>query len=313
MDYSEINDHEHGGSPWNSSPRQAPSGFGSQPDSPSRTMNNSTHEDVSDQDTMVASARQLSEAPTGAPGSPEITGTAQPYQQTAPQAQYQQPQSMPKPSRPQQQQSAPHRQQRPQPKYKLQAKITGLEGTGKKDMIVRFDVHTDLPRFRTTQFRDVRRTHAEFKKLADYLISSNPEAMVPAVPAVVTSAGAGTEENEARVKYNMQRWLNAVCSNEILMRDDEMIFFVESDFGYSPVVRLKQPATGVRRKYLKQFAPPPDNTPELYEARPVVKMFYLGSMDAGQKVANVVKARRGSYMDVVSYILQLMHYRAWHR
>ena len=90
----------------------------------------------------------------------------------------------------------------------------------------------------------------------------------------------------------MQRWLNTVCINEVLMRDEEMLLFVESDFGYSPVVRRKQPATGVRRRYLKQFAPPPDDTPELQNARPIVKLFYLGTMETGQKVDKVVKARR---------------------
>ena len=80
------------------------------------------------------------------------------------------------------------------------------------------------------------------------------------------------------------------------MHDNEVVLFVESDFGYSPVVKMKQPATGVRRKYLKQFAPPPDDTPELHDARPVVKRFYLASMDAGQKMDRVVKARRGTSM-----------------
>jgi hypothetical protein len=152
---------------------------------------------------------------------------------------------------------------------------------------------TNLPTFRTTQFRDVRRTHSEFQKLGDHLISANPEALVPAVPLSVTAAGAGTEEDELRIKTNIQRWLNVVCSNDVLMRDEEMVFFVESDAGYSPVVRRKQPATGVRRKVIKQFAPPPGDTPELAEARPVVKMFYLESMGAGQRVDKVVKARRG--------------------
>ena len=77
------------------------------------------------------------------------------------------------------------------------------------------------------------------------------------------------------------------------MRDDEMVLFTESDFGYSPMVKKKQPATGVRRKILKQFAPPPDDTPELQEARPIVKLFYLGAMDAGHKVDKLVKTRRG--------------------
>ncbi len=91
----------------------------------------------------------------------------------------------------------------------------------------------------------------------------------------------------------MQRWLNYVCSNEVLMRDEEMVLFVESDFGYSPLMKKKQPATGVRRKILKQFAPPPDDTPQLQEARPIVKLFYLGAMDAGHKVDKLVKSRRG--------------------
>ena len=140
----------------------------------------------------------------------------------------------------------------------------------------------------------MRRTHSEFVKLCEHLISSNPEALVPAVPSALTSAGAGTDEDETRIKALVQRWLNNVCGNDVLMRDEEMVFFVESDFGYSPVVRMKQPATGVRRKVLKQFAPPPDDTPELHEARPVVKMYYLGTLDAGQKLERVVKARRGT-------------------
>ncbi|KAI9772681.1 MAG: Vacuolar protein sorting-associated protein 17 [Geoglossum simile] len=178
------------------------------------------------------------------------------------------------------------------PQYKLEAKITGLERTGRKDPILRFDVHTNLPKYRTTQYRDVRRTHSEFVKLSEHLISSNPEAFVPSVPPPVTSAGAGTDEDEARVKASMQRWLNYVCKNEVLMRDEEMVLFVESDFGYSPMVRRKQPATGVRRKVIKQFAPPPDDTPDLANARPVVKLFYLGTMETGHKVDRIVKARR---------------------
>ena len=115
------------------------------------------------------------------------------------------------------------------------------------------------------------------------------------MPPASTAAGIGTDEDESRTKAALQRWLNTVCSNDVLMRDEEMVFFVESDFGYSPVVRKRQPATGVRRKVLKQFAPPPDDTPELQEARPIVKRFYLGAMDAGQKVDKVVKARRGEH------------------
>ncbi len=115
---------------------------------------------------------------------------------------------------------------------------------------------------------------------------------MPAVPPASTSAGMGTDEDETRTKTSLQRWLNVVCSNDVLMRDEEMVFFVESDFGYSPVVRKRQPATGVRRKYLKQFAPPPDDTPELLDSRPIVKTFYLAAMDGQQKLDRVVRHRR---------------------
>lgn len=218
----------------------------------------------------------------------------------------------------QQQQQQPDQAQEPRrpakPQFKLQAKVTGLERTGKKDPILRFDVHTNLPRFRTTQYRDVRRLHSEFVKLGEHLISANPEALVPAVPPPVTSAGAGTDEDENRVKALMQRWFNYVCSSEILMKDDEMVLFVESDFGYSPLVKLKQPATGVRRKILKQFAPPPDETPELADARPTVKLFYLGSMDAGHKVDKLVKSRRGLGLSESDYGVKLgsMHVQEPH-
>ncbi|KAK4163237.1 putative vacuolar protein sorting-associated protein 17 [Cladorrhinum sp. PSN259] len=227
-------------------------------------------------------------------------------------------QAHPREGQQQSQQPQPQQQQqarRPQaPQFRLQAKITGLERTGRKDPILRFDVYTNLPAFRTTQYRDVRRLHSEFIKLAEHLISANPEAIVPAVPPALTSAGAGTEEDEIRVKALLQRWLNYVCSNEVLARDDEMVLFVESDFGYSPMVKKKQPATGVRRKIIKQFAPPPDDTPELKEARPTVKLFYLGSMDAGHKVDKLVKSRRGLGLAESDFGMKLgnMHHQELH-
>ena len=68
-------------------------------------------------------------------------------------------------------------------------------------------LQTNLPKFRTTQFRDVRRLHSEFVKLGEHLISACPEAIVPAVPPATTSAGAGTDEDEARLKTSIQRRL----------------------------------------------------------------------------------------------------------
>ncbi|PYI09925.1 vacuolar protein sorting-associated protein Vps17 [Aspergillus sclerotiicarbonarius CBS 121057] len=306
MDYSAIShdpDHPAGTSPW-ASPRPTQTTF------PASVTSDIPPAPLPPQDESPYNAAVESQ-PTEGPGpqeneigSPDLSTRLQSAQLGEPgyageQPQYttqQQPQhgQQPRSQLPARYQTGPRQNARqPAPVYRIQAKVTGLERTGKKDPILRFDVHTNIPKFRTTQYRDVRRTHGEFVKLAEHLISANPETFVPAVPFPLTPAGAGTEEDEIRVKSSLQRWLNVVLSNEVLTHDDEVVLFVESDFGYSPVVRMKQPATGVRRKVLKQFAPPPDDTPELQNARPVVKMFYLGTMDTSHKVDRVVKARRG--------------------
>lgn len=177
--------------------------------------------------------------------------------------------------------------------YFLRTKVNALERAGRKDPIVRFDAQTNLPGFRTTQFRDINRTHSEFVKLAEHLSSAVPETYVPAVPVATTSAGAGTEEDDMRMKTMMQTWLDRVCEDLLLIRDEEVMFFIESDFGYSPVVQKKQPATGLRRKALKMQAPPPDESHELAEARPCVKSFYIATLDAASKLDKEVKTRKG--------------------
>ncbi|KAK4202852.1 hypothetical protein QBC40DRAFT_275835 [Triangularia verruculosa] len=333
MDYSASIQDDQGAeaSPWgnspSSSPRQDRSGFGSSiagltgdaPPSPYRLPSHGSNNGLTDDGGFGASdsdykrpdtASTVSAGDTPAvKSSLDESGGVQHYAENpasgagdqgplslGPQHQQQQSSANPTAEGASQGHEQPQHQQPrrpPAPQFKLQAKITGLERTGRKDPILRFDVHTNLPAFRTTQYRDVRRLHSEFIKLAEHLISANPEAIVPAVPPALTSAGAGTEEDEIRVKALLQRWFNYVCGSEVLARDPEMVLFVESDFGYSPMVKKKQPATGVRRKILKQFAPPPDDTPELQEARPIVKLFYLGAMDAGHKVDKLVKSRRG--------------------
>ncbi|KAL8919026.1 MAG: hypothetical protein Q9208_006992 [Pyrenodesmia sp. 3 TL-2023] len=314
MDYSSLpNDPDHpvGTSPWQSSPQANHQSFapdaGSAPSSPLAKHSAPDHAESPRQSddgkedfptsTSQGSPRAIPDRGRGQPMNGQGQAYSQPpqypqqHQRPHPGTPYQQPQQQPRSAVPSRYHTGIRQNQR-LPQYKLQAKITGLERTGRKDPILRFDVHTNLPKFRTTQFRDVGRTHSEFAKLAEHLISANPEAFVPALPPPLTSAGVGTAEDEQRVKASMQRWLNYVCGNEVLMRDEEMVFFVESDSGYSPVVRMKQPATGVRRKVIKQFAPPPDDTPELHDARPIVKQFYLATMETGQKVDRLVKCRR---------------------
>ncbi|KAK9487339.1 hypothetical protein V1527DRAFT_404643 [Lipomyces starkeyi] len=176
--------------------------------------------------------------------------------------------------------------------YVLRTKVTGMERSGKKPPLIRFDAYTNLPRFRTTQFRDIRRTYNEFLKLFKHLSTANPECFVPTVPLDTTYAGPGTDEDEYRIKVNFQKWLDRVTSNQILMRDEEMMYFIESDFGYSPMTKRKAPATGLRRKAIKQLQPPPDDCQELVDFRPLAKRFFLMSSDVRTRLEKVSKIRK---------------------
>ena len=177
MDYSQLpNDPDHpaGTSPWQSSP-QTPSrtsynsqGGNSVPSSPETAQSpyasegqQASQNDDSDQETLVSTngryhRLQAGSAPTQNGHSPDLSERLQSpplteqgfighqyEQQHQPQPQrqpsYQQPQRATGPNRYQSGNRAAQRQNLPQ--YKLHAKITGLERTGKKDLILRFDVH----------------------------------------------------------------------------------------------------------------------------------------------------------------------------
>jgi hypothetical protein len=180
MDYSQIpNDPDNpaGTSPWQSSPQQSsrPSFVtGSEPPSP--VARNSTHrngmsrpsqDESSDEGTLVAKrsthttdedSEQSQAATEHEPSSPDLStrlqspplteGEFEGHQQQYLQQQHQQRQES------YQQQQRPSRYQggtRPRqniPQYKLQAKITGLERTDRKDPILRFDVHVSLEKMR---------------------------------------------------------------------------------------------------------------------------------------------------------------------
>lgn len=164
MDYhSSIADDEHpvGASPWGSSPPASPrrneSTFNSlgneQPPYPYPTQdsNNGFAQEDPGLNAFKRPGTASSTASTKAYDSAEQSEPSQPHDAGA-EAEEQ------LPGTPQQQSQthdnspgtgpSPEREQQPQrprgPHYKLQAKITGLERTGRKDPILRFDVHVGL-------------------------------------------------------------------------------------------------------------------------------------------------------------------------
>lgn len=167
-----------------------------------------------------------------------------------------------------------------------------------------------MPRFRTNNYKDIRRTHHEFLKFGAHLNNANPECFVPSVPPAVTSAGAGTEEDEIKVKKKMQLWLDRVSSNPILARDEEFAYFIESDFGYSPVNKRKPPASGMTRKALKQLQPPHDEVIELAQFRPVIKQLYNTGNETNLKLERVSKSRRALGLALNDFGGKLAQYSA---
>lgn len=131
---------------------------------------------------------------------------------------------------------------------------------------------------------------------------------MPSVPPAVTSAGAGTEEDEIKTKKKMQLWLDRVSSNPILARDEEFAYFIESDFGYTPVNKRRPPATGITRKALKQLQPPHDEVRELADFRPVIKQIYLTSQETNAKLERVSKSRRNLGLAMTDFGQKLAHY-----
>ena len=161
MDYSSLpNDPDHpaGTSPWQSSPQLSgrPSFNTSESDSTQSPYLNTSQrhsEDYgSDQDTVVDGSNQYGTAPASENGiyqdpeqkslEPDGQGL-QPHRQPQIRPQHQQqqppPQKSPGPNRYHGAHRPPQKQTLPQ--YRLHAKITGLERTGRKDPVLRFDVH----------------------------------------------------------------------------------------------------------------------------------------------------------------------------
>lgn len=191
---------------------------------------------------------------------------------------------------------------------RLSIRITQIEPT-KSEIIIWFDVNTSLPRFRTPNYRDVRRTHNEIKRFAAHLASANPECFVPALPPATNSYPKNSPKHDQKLYTDLQRWFDRVTRSPLLARDEEFLYFVESSFGYTPAVKIRPPATGLARKLLKQLQPPPDSCDELREFRPVAKLVHQYGTENAGRMRTVGKVRQQlshSLSDFSSKLQQLV-------
>lgn len=178
-------------------------------------------------------------------------------------------------------------------RYLMRIHLREIEENKPNNPILRFDALVrGLPKFKEKIYKDIRRTYNEVRKFNDYLIVSNLECFVPVIPSPVTSYPAGGEDEKKQLLFNWLEWFDRITSNPILVRDEEFVYFIESDFGYSVInTNHKQlVASGLMRKTMKQLPVPYDPYEELASFRPMIKSAYLlcqrlhKSMEKNQKL-----------------------------
>ncbi|KAI5966323.1 VPS17 [Candida pseudojiufengensis] len=163
-------------------------------------------------------------------------------------------------------------------KYSISIKLIGIEKNKPENPILKLEAKVHgLPKFRQKEYKELRRTYNEVVKFNKYLSVSNLEVFVPVIPNVNTSYPTGGEDEKKQLMIVWQEWFNRITANPILIRDEEFVYFIENDFGYSVINSNKKSsvASGLMRKTLKQFSIPYDPFEELADFRPTIKNAYL--------------------------------------
>ncbi|EIM88634.1 uncharacterized protein STEHIDRAFT_55299, partial [Stereum hirsutum FP-91666 SS1] len=177
------------------------------------------------------------------------------------------------------------RYERPEPYLKI--RISGLD-RNRRDILVKLDAQTNLSNFTGTTYRNVSRSYLEFQQFHDTIIHNNPQTIVPALPLAQTSAPTD-EEDDRLVKIMLQRWLTRVCEDPILIHDEELRSFIESDFGYQPTPRPRRKTSsgfGIMRRNV------PDEDEELQRARFELTKLEGQFFDAAKALDKVSRARK---------------------
>lgn len=162
--------------------------------------------------------------------------------------------------------------------YLIRINLTSIERNKAGNPILKFDATVaGLSKYRQQKYKDIRRTYNETVKFNKYLAISNLEVFVPVIPSSTTSFVAGGEDENRHLFTVWQEWFDRITNNPILIRDEEFVYFIESDFGYSVINtnRKTSVASGILRKTLKQLAVPYDPYEELADFRPLIKDAYL--------------------------------------
>ncbi|KZP00228.1 hypothetical protein CALVIDRAFT_533871 [Calocera viscosa TUFC12733] len=169
----------------------------------------------------------------------------------------------------------------------LRVRITALD-RNRKDILIRLDAQTNLPNFSGQTYRNISRSYAEFQRFAETIIISCPQTIVPALPLAQTSAPSD-EEDDRLVKHALQKWITRISEDPVILQDEELRSFVESDFGYQPNVRIKKKSTGglsiLRRNV-------PDEDKDLANARLDLTRLEMQFSDTAKAMDRLSKAKK---------------------
>ncbi|RPD66970.1 hypothetical protein L226DRAFT_608237 [Lentinus tigrinus ALCF2SS1-7] len=169
----------------------------------------------------------------------------------------------------------------------LRVRITSLD-RNRRDVLIKFDAQTNLSNFTGTTYRNISRSYYEFQQFYEAIIQNNPQTIVPALPLARTSAPTD-EEDDRLVKIMLQRWLTRICEDPILIHEEELRSFIESDFGYQPTPNTRKKASGgfslIRRGV-------PDEDEELQRARFELTKLEGQFFDAAKAIDKLARARK---------------------
>jgi hypothetical protein len=148
---------------------------------------------------------------------------------------------------------------------------------------------TNLSNFTGTTYRNVSRSYLEFQQFYESAVSSNPQTIIPALPLAQTSAPTD-EEDDRLVKIMLQRWFTRVCEDPILLQDEDLRAFIESDFGYQPTPRPRKKATS---GFVLMRRGVPDEDEDLQRARFELTKLEGQFFDTAKALDKVAVTRKG--------------------
>lgn len=152
---------------------------------------------------------------------------------------------------------------------------------------------TTLSNFTGTTYRNVSRSYLEFQQFYEALINNCPHTIIPALPLAQTSAPTD-EEDDRLVRIMLQRWLTRICEDPIVIHDEELRSFIESDFGYQPTPRPRR-KTGSGFGLIRRGVPDEDEV--LQRARFELTKLETQFFDAAKAIDKLAITRKCEWLE----------------